>query len=119
MRVDGLHFRYLEAPQWLPAVGQGALAIEGRMQNGVPTELMAKLNDSATFAATICERAFLNRLGAGCQAPVGALAQIAPDGGIQMDVAIYSRDGATCVRHAGTGSANWCLENGAQGLIAG
>lgn len=130
MRIDGLHFRYLEAPQWLPAVGQGALAIEGRRQNGVPTEWMAQLNDGATFSATVCERAFLNRLGAGCQAPVGALAQVTPGGGIQMDVAIYSRDGATCVRHSGMGDpdragklglqlANWCLENGAQGLVSG
>lgn len=130
MRVDGLHFRYLETPQWLPAVGQGALALEGRLENGVPAKLLSSLNDSATFAATVCERAFLNRLGAGCQAPVGALARITPDGGIHLDVAIYSRDGATCVQHSDSGDAahagtlglkvaNWCLTHGAEGLVAG
>jgi hydroxymethylbilane synthase len=90
--VDGLPCRWLEPPAWLPAVGQGALGIEGRADDRRTEELLAPLHDAATFAATSAERAFLNGLGAGCQAPVGARATVEGDK-VSLIGRVYSVDG--------------------------
>ena len=60
----------------LPAVGQGALAIEVRADDQKILEYARGLEDSSTRAAVEAERAFLAALGGGCSAPVGALARI-------------------------------------------
>ena len=66
----------------LPAVGQGALAIETREDDREVCNLIAFLNDEATVACARAERAFLARVEGGCQVPVGVyasvMAQIAP-----------------------------------------
>jgi len=59
-----------------PAAGQGALGIEIREDDAKTRELLAFLNDTNTRAATTCERALLNRLGGGCQVPIGAFAEV-------------------------------------------
>jgi len=59
-----------------PAAGQGALGIEIREGDAATRALLAFLNDSAARAATTCERALLNRLGGGCQVPIGAFAEV-------------------------------------------
>jgi hydroxymethylbilane synthase len=59
-----------------PAAGQGALAIEIRAGDTAIREVVAFLNDENARATTTCERALLNRLGGGCQVPIGALATI-------------------------------------------
>jgi len=59
-----------------PAAGQGALGIEIRERDATTRELLAFLNDPAARAATTCERALLNRLGGGCQVPIGAFAEV-------------------------------------------
>ncbi len=59
-----------------PAAGQGALGIEIREGDAKTRELLAFLNDPAARAATTCERALLNRLGGGCQVPIGAFAEV-------------------------------------------
>jgi hydroxymethylbilane synthase len=63
-----------------PAAGQGALAIEIRQGDAVVRGHLSFLNDSAARAATTCERALLNRLGGGCQVPIGALAEVRESG---------------------------------------
>src|SRR6202167_284245 len=59
-----------------PAAGQGALGIEIRAGDSATREHLAFLNDPAARAATTCERALLNRLGGGCQVPIGAFAEV-------------------------------------------
>ena len=59
-----------------PAAGQGALAIEIREGDTAARMHLEFLNDPAARAATACERALLNRLGGGCQVPIGAFAEI-------------------------------------------
>ena len=59
-----------------PAAGQGALGIEIREGDTATRDLLAFLNDPKARAATTCERALLNRLGGGCQVPIGALAEV-------------------------------------------
>ena len=65
---------YLDAPAWLPAAGQGAIAIQIRSDDDDTRALLAPLNDPATAIAVRAERAFLGALEGGCQVPIGALA---------------------------------------------
>lgn len=60
----------------LPAPGQGALGIECRAGDSKVLSMLAKLHDAHTAATVGAERAFLARLEAGCNTPVGALAVI-------------------------------------------
>ena len=71
---------YLDAPGWLPAAGQGAIAVQIREDDDRMRELVALLNDEPTMMATRAERAFLAALEGGCQVPIGALAMDTPDG---------------------------------------
>lgn len=65
---------YLDAPQWLPAAGQGAIAIQIRRDDDDTRALLAPLADHDTMIDTTAERAFLAALEGGCQVPIGALA---------------------------------------------
>lgn len=65
---------YLDAPQWLPAAGQGAIAIQIRNDDDATRALLAPLADHDTMIETTAERAFLAALEGGCQVPIGALA---------------------------------------------
>ena len=59
-----------------PAAGQGALGIEIRNGDAATRALLAFLDDADARAATTCERALLNKLGGGCQVPIGAFAEV-------------------------------------------
>lgn len=65
---------YLDAPGWLPAAGQGAIAIQIRSDDDDTRALIAPLADHDTMVDTTAERAFLAALEGGCQVPIGALA---------------------------------------------
>ncbi|HEY7232767.1 MAG TPA: hydroxymethylbilane synthase [Gemmatimonadaceae bacterium] len=66
---------YLDAPDWLPAAGQGAIAVEIREDDERMRALLAPLHDAETWLQVRAERAFLAALEGGCQVPIGALAQ--------------------------------------------
>jgi hydroxymethylbilane synthase len=71
----GMHDRvaaYLDAPEWLPAAGQGAIAVQIRSDDTASRALLAPLNDPNTRLDTTAERAFLAALEGGCQVPIGA-----------------------------------------------
>ena len=59
-----------------PAAGQGALAVEIRAGDSATAEHLTFLDNASARATTTCERALLNRLGGGCQVPIGALAEV-------------------------------------------
>jgi hydroxymethylbilane synthase len=63
---------FLDAPEWLPAAGQGAIAIEVNSDSPL-RETFASLDHGPTSIATRAERAFLAALEGGCQVPIGAL----------------------------------------------
>lgn len=64
-------------PDWMvPAVGQGALAIEARSDDSMTLALLASLDHAATRAAVTAERVFLRALGGGCFIPSGALGEV-------------------------------------------
>jgi hydroxymethylbilane synthase len=64
----------LDPPAWLPAPGQGALAVVSRDEDDDVTSAAAALDHRATRAAVTAERALLRTLEGGCQVPIGALA---------------------------------------------
>ncbi len=67
---------YLPLEQFLPSVGQGALAIETRADDDETTGLIKPLNDISAWQSVTAERAFLRALGGGCRAPIGAIGTI-------------------------------------------
>ncbi|HEX6535489.1 MAG TPA: hydroxymethylbilane synthase [Gemmatimonadaceae bacterium] len=69
-RIDA----WLEPPEWLPAPGQGAIAVQGRVGDERIASLLAPLHHESTAIAVRAERAFLAALEGGCQVPIGALA---------------------------------------------
>jgi len=71
---------YLDPAEWLPAVGQGALAVVARAGDARVRGLMAAFHDPFTAACTAAERAFLAALEGGCQIPIGALATVDDEG---------------------------------------
>ena len=77
----------------LPAVGQGALAIECRADDRSTRAVVAALDDSASHAAVLAERALLARLRGGCMAPVGGLGRLDGDE-LQLTAVVLSADGA-------------------------
>jgi hydroxymethylbilane synthase len=64
---------FLEPPDWLPAPGQGAIAVQARTDDDRMRELLSPLDHEPTSVATRAERAFLAALDGGCQVPIGAL----------------------------------------------
>jgi hydroxymethylbilane synthase len=71
---------YLDAPEWLPAAGQGAIAIQIRADDQDMRSIFAPLGDKATMVNTTAERAFLGALEGGCQVPIGALGMVGAAG---------------------------------------
>jgi hydroxymethylbilane synthase len=69
----------LDPLQMLPAPGQGALALECRVEDPRTEHQLGGLDDPASRAAVTAERAVLAALRAGCSAPVGALAEVVED----------------------------------------
>jgi hydroxymethylbilane synthase len=64
---------FFEPPGWLPAPGQGAIAIQVRSDDAAIRERFVTLDHKPTSIATRAERAFLAALDGGCQVPIGAL----------------------------------------------
>jgi hydroxymethylbilane synthase len=92
------HVEALDPAHVVPAVAQGALAVEVRAGDDVLAErIHAAFADRATEVAVTAERAFLRTLRAGCHAPVGAYARLE---GSQLSIsgAIAALDGSTVVR---------------------
>ena len=88
----------------LPAVGQGALAIECRTDDAEVRQMLDFLNDMPTVYATNAERAFLGLLEGGCQVPIGVHADVEGDK-IKIEAIIAALDGSTVLRDTIEGTA--------------
>jgi hydroxymethylbilane synthase len=87
----------------LPAVGQGALGLEARVDDERTAAALGQLNDPATQAAVLAERSMLATVGGGCLAPVGAWARV-QGGRLHLDAVVLSPDGSR--RLFATGAAD-------------
>jgi hydroxymethylbilane synthase len=120
---------YLDAPGWLPAVGQGALAVVARADRTDVLDRLRALHDPRAAACTAAERALLRALEGGCQVPIGALARV--DGGrVVLHGLVAELDGGTILRVEESGpvdeaealgrrAADALLARGAGGILAG
>lgn len=97
----------------LPAVGQGALAIEARTADDEVRAMLEFLNDLPTKQSTDAERAFLGLLEGGCQVPIGVHADVAGEQ-IKIEAIIAALDGSTVLRDTITGKAEDAVALGQQ-----
>ncbi len=96
---------YLPPEVSLPAIGQGALGLEGRRKDRFVQALVEKLEHRPTRTAVTAERALLERLEGGCQVPIAAHATVKGDTLI-MDGLIASVDGRQLIRDTIQGPAS-------------
>ena len=88
----------------LPAIAQGAIGIEQRLDDGRVAALLAPIHDAATGVRIAAERAFLAGLDGSCQTPIAGLAEL--DGGrLRFRAEILRPDGSESLRHAADGAA--------------
>jgi hydroxymethylbilane synthase len=88
---------YLDPVVSLPAIGQGALGIEGRSDDRFVRSILGWLDDDATHTAVVAERALLHRLEGGCQVPIAAHATLV-DGQLSLEGLVASVDGKMIIR---------------------
>ena len=101
---------FIPASICVSAVGQGALALETRQDASI-RETLDLLDDIATYTEVSAERAFLSRLGGGCQLPMGARAMVE---GEKLDIVgiVVNPDGSSLVRGERSGNAVDAVELG-------
>jgi len=83
----------------LPAVGQGAVAVEIRSHDEQTARVVERLDDKATRLSITAERSLLRRLEGGCQVPIGALATLKGDV-LTLEGMVGSLDGRIVYRKA-------------------
>ena len=103
----------ISANEILPAVGQGAIAIEIRADDAVAVEAVSKLNHRETELACRAERAFLRSLGGGCQYPIAAHAVVEGEL-LKLEGLVARPTGEEILRSHNSGSSNQPEEIGAQ-----
>lgn len=105
MNYEGRIAELISTDIVLPAVGQGAIAIEVREDDVKILDLVRRINHIETELATRSERALLRRLEGGCQVPIGAFA-VVNDGKIKISAMISNFDGTFFVRDSIEGFVN-------------
>ena len=93
----------------MPAVSQGAIAIETRLNDPEVDKLMEKLNHLNTWNTVVAERAFLAHLEGGCQVPLGCYSRV-ENGTLNMSGFVASIDGKQYIRENISGE----ITNGAE-----
>ena len=88
---------YLDFSQMLPEPGQGALAIEARVDDRTTLDLVSVLEDPVSRACVEAERAFLRMLGGGCRVPIAAYASC-KEGLLELEGAVIAPDGHKEIR---------------------
>jgi len=123
--VEGNVTEYLPDDHFIPAMGQGALAIECRQDDTEIKELLATIHDEDTNKAVTTERLFLDAFHEGEQAPIGGYAYVVDDL-IYLRGMVISLDGQTMIQHEATGEdpkvlakevASHLIERGAMDII--
>ena len=95
----------------MPAVGQGAIAVQARLKDAELGDALTPLDDNETRQSIIAERALLGALQGGCQVPLGAWARFERNE-LALDAVVCSPDGSNYVRQRATGPADQPRELG-------
>jgi hydroxymethylbilane synthase len=110
----------LPPEEFLPAPGQGALAVQAHAEDTELIALVSKLDDKPTRIATEAERSVLAAMHGGCRIPLGAYARVIDDKLI-IDAMIADLDGKTLIkrsRSAPTDEAQSCAQELAEELLS-
>jgi hydroxymethylbilane synthase len=117
---------YMEPEAMIPAIGQGALALETRESDPGVEEIVSGLNHPETAKCVKIERAFLQRMGGGCQVPMAAHC-VSQGNGVKVVAAVVhpdgepifsdSYDGAAENARVGTDLADALLARGATSIL--
>ena len=99
---DGIG-RAIPTDTMLPAPAQGAVGIEVRNEDAGAATIVGAIDDPATSACVLAERAFLAALGADCHSPVAALAALAGEM-LTLRAELIAEDGSACVEGSGEGT---------------
>ena len=95
----------------MPAVGQGAIAVEARLKDVEAQEAVGALDDQETRSAIIAERALLGAMQGGCQVPLGAWARMERHEFV-MEACVCSVDGLRYIKERATGVADEAAQLG-------
>jgi len=120
--------QFISVKQMIPAVGQGALAVELRRADDATRKIVSFMNDPTTSLAVMAERAFLGILGGGCQVPVAGHATITNDV-LHLQALVGNMDGSVVLRdevegpvieniHLGKSLAERILSRGGREILA-
>jgi hydroxymethylbilane synthase len=126
------HVQALSVETFVPAVGQGVLAVEVRSGDTATGRLVAAMDHADTRACALAERSYLRRLGASCNTPMAAHAVLEGAGErarLRMTAVVASEDGRRILRadaagargdaeQLGRGLAELLLERGAEAVAA-
>ncbi|HEY7518356.1 MAG TPA: hydroxymethylbilane synthase [Methylomirabilota bacterium] len=126
--VTPRHVEALSPEVFVPAVGQGALAVEARVDDARTLAALRAADHEPTRVCALAERAFLGRLGASCVTPMAAHARLS-GGRLVLDAVVASEDGRMVLREStagppqgaealGVSVAEALLARGAAGVVA-
>jgi hydroxymethylbilane synthase len=101
--LDGHATYVFPAEEMLPAVAQGALALEARASDGPTMKRLAALEHPETRVRIEAERGFLGRIEGGCQVPIAGHATI-EGGRVRMRALVASLDGKRVIRAERSGA---------------
>lgn len=104
---------YLPLEYFLPAVGQGALVVEARLNDKEMAELISPLNHFPTSQSTMAERAFLRAMGGGCHTPIAAFGTV-NNSTLKLEAMVASPDRLRMLRASEEGSTTYPEEVGAR-----
>ncbi|KAA0761655.1 hydroxymethylbilane synthase [Bacillus sp. SH5-2] len=117
---------HLDETLCVPAVGQGALAIECREDDKDLLQLLAHMNDAVTEKTVAAERVFLHKLEGGCQVPIAGYATLTENDAIELTALVGSMDGSVLLKETVAGAdpeavgleaADRLIKQGAKELI--
>ncbi len=94
----------LPPERFVPAPGQGVLALEGRDGDAAAAGAARAVSDAAAVAALLAERALAHALDASCHTPLGAHARPTADDGLELFAFVGLPDGSAWLRDGGVGS---------------
>lgn len=110
---ESLIAEYLDPDIFIPAIGQGILAVQVRANDAGTRDLVGQLEDPPTRACALAERAVALAIRAGCNTPVAAHAHITM-GGLRLTAFLLANDGATLARAEASGAPDEAARMGAE-----
>ncbi len=98
----------------LPAIAQGCIGIERRIDDPAVAGALALISDAASATRLAAERALLEGLDGSCQTPIAGLAEFADGGGLILRGEVLRPDGSECLSERAAGPAGQAAELGAE-----